>query len=201
MKTSVLILVQGRDFLVQLWRGREIIQTLQRHRSRERLDGEGSLLWQSQCEKRAMVSWRGFSAQTLHRDIWDWWQLDCPSSESWYIYPSLFSLSLSISFSCFGFRLFNQLNYVRPLFGSWYYLNLFYLDFHCFNPLNYIQFVLHSEFSGLLFVCMFGLGLRRCGKSCRLRWLNYLRPNIKHGEFSAEEDRIICTLFATIGSR
>ncbi|XP_038902615.1 transcription factor RAX1-like [Benincasa hispida] len=44
-------------------------------------------------------------------------------------------------------------------------------------------------------------GLRRCGKSCRLRWLNYLRPNIKHGEFSVEEDRIICTLFATIGSR
>ncbi|KAF2321749.1 hypothetical protein GH714_002074 [Hevea brasiliensis] len=44
-------------------------------------------------------------------------------------------------------------------------------------------------------------GLKRCGKSCRLRWLNYLRPNIKHGEFSDEEDRIICTLFASIGSR
>ncbi|KAL5565787.1 hypothetical protein UlMin_028951 [Ulmus minor] len=44
-------------------------------------------------------------------------------------------------------------------------------------------------------------GLKRCGKSCRLRWLNYLRPNIKHGEFSDEEDRIICSLFATIGSR
>ncbi|CAA2973359.1 transcription factor RAX2-like [Olea europaea subsp. europaea] len=44
-------------------------------------------------------------------------------------------------------------------------------------------------------------GLKRCGKSCRLRWLNYLRPNIKHGEFSDEEDRIICTLYATIGSR
>ncbi|XVE96604.1 hypothetical protein REPUB_Repub02eG0237300 [Reevesia pubescens] len=44
-------------------------------------------------------------------------------------------------------------------------------------------------------------GLRRCGKSCRLRWLNYLRPNIKHGEFSDDEDRIICTLFASIGSR
>ncbi|XP_004487066.1 transcription factor RAX2-like [Cicer arietinum] len=44
-------------------------------------------------------------------------------------------------------------------------------------------------------------GLRRCGKSCRLRWLNYLRPNIKHGEFSDEEDRIICTLYANIGSR
>ncbi|CAN4119398.1 unnamed protein product [Withania somnifera] len=44
-------------------------------------------------------------------------------------------------------------------------------------------------------------GLRRCGKSCRLRWLNYLRPNIKHGDFSDEEDRVICTLYANIGSR
>ncbi|KAG8387612.1 hypothetical protein BUALT_Bualt02G0039300 [Buddleja alternifolia] len=44
-------------------------------------------------------------------------------------------------------------------------------------------------------------GLKRCGKSCRLRWLNYLRPNIKHGEFTDEEDRIICTLYASIGSR
>ncbi|KAI3745285.1 hypothetical protein L1987_58396 [Smallanthus sonchifolius] len=33
-------------------------------------------------------------------------------------------------------------------------------------------------------------GLRRCGKSCRLRWLNYLRPNIKHGEFSDDEDKL-----------
>ncbi|KAK8956068.1 Transcription factor RAX3 [Platanthera guangdongensis] len=44
-------------------------------------------------------------------------------------------------------------------------------------------------------------GLKRCGKSCRLRWLNYLRPNIKHGEFSEAEDTTICTLFASIGSR
>ncbi|KAG4936328.1 hypothetical protein AAZX31_18G144100 [Glycine max] len=45
------------------------------------------------------------------------------------------------------------------------------------------------------------IGLKRCGKSCRLRWLNYLRPNIKHGEFSDEEDRIICSLYAIIGIR
>ncbi|CAL0304060.1 unnamed protein product [Lupinus luteus] len=44
-------------------------------------------------------------------------------------------------------------------------------------------------------------GLRRCGKSCRLRWLNYLRPNIKHGQFSDEEDRIIFSLYVNIGSR
>ncbi|CAN4083072.1 unnamed protein product [Withania somnifera] len=45
------------------------------------------------------------------------------------------------------------------------------------------------------------VGLKRCGKSCRLRWLNYLRPNIKHGEFTEEEDSIICTLYMSIGSR
>ncbi|XP_065875335.1 transcription factor RAX3-like [Euphorbia lathyris] len=45
------------------------------------------------------------------------------------------------------------------------------------------------------------IGLRRCGKSCRLRWLNYLRPNIKHGGFSEEEDNIICSLYVNIGSR
>ncbi|CAA0806702.1 myb domain protein 87 [Striga hermonthica] len=44
-------------------------------------------------------------------------------------------------------------------------------------------------------------GLRRCGKSCRLRWLNYLRPDIKHGAFTQEEDVIICDLYNKIGSR
>jgi len=35
-------------------------------------------------------------------------------------------------------------------------------------------------------------GLLRCGKSCRLRWTNYLRPDLKRGAFSeAEEDQII----------
>ncbi|KAI3725625.1 hypothetical protein L1987_65416 [Smallanthus sonchifolius] len=45
------------------------------------------------------------------------------------------------------------------------------------------------------------IGLKRCGKSCRLRWLNYLRPNIKHGGFSEEEDHLICSLYISIGSR
>ncbi|KAL6224119.1 hypothetical protein ACLB2K_002975 [Fragaria x ananassa] len=44
-------------------------------------------------------------------------------------------------------------------------------------------------------------GLNRCGKSCRLRWLNYLRPDIKRGSFTEEEDNVICTLFRSIGSR
>ncbi|KAL0914540.1 hypothetical protein M5K25_014896 [Dendrobium thyrsiflorum] len=45
------------------------------------------------------------------------------------------------------------------------------------------------------------IGMKRCGKSCRLRWLNYLQPNLKHGGFSEEEDNIICSLYVTIGSR
>ncbi|XP_062198532.1 transcription factor MYB36-like [Phragmites australis] len=45
------------------------------------------------------------------------------------------------------------------------------------------------------------IGLNRCGKSCRLRWLNYLRPNIRHGSFTDEEDRLICSLYISIGSR
>uniref|UniRef100_A0ACD5TE35 Uncharacterized protein n=1 Tax=Avena sativa TaxID=4498 RepID=A0ACD5TE35_AVESA len=44
-------------------------------------------------------------------------------------------------------------------------------------------------------------GLNRCGKSCRLRWLNYLRPDIRHGGYTDHEDRLICSLYASIGSR
>ncbi|GMH10790.1 hypothetical protein Nepgr_012631 [Nepenthes gracilis] len=44
-------------------------------------------------------------------------------------------------------------------------------------------------------------GLKRCGKSCRLRWLNYLRPHIKRGVFTEEEDNTIISLYAKIGSR
>ncbi|OIV97217.1 hypothetical protein TanjilG_02925 [Lupinus angustifolius] len=45
------------------------------------------------------------------------------------------------------------------------------------------------------------IGMKRCGKSCRLRWLNYLRPNIKHGGFTEEEDNTICSLYISIGTR
>ncbi|KAF5459708.1 hypothetical protein F2P56_019630 [Juglans regia] len=44
-------------------------------------------------------------------------------------------------------------------------------------------------------------GLQRCGKSCRLRWNNYLRPDIKRGQFSVLEDRTIIQLHALLGSR
>lgn len=44
-------------------------------------------------------------------------------------------------------------------------------------------------------------GLLRCGKSCRLRWTNYLRPDIKRGEFSLAEEQTIIQLHALLGNR
>ncbi|CAM6106701.1 unnamed protein product [Calypogeia fissa] len=44
-------------------------------------------------------------------------------------------------------------------------------------------------------------GLLRCGKSCRLRWINYLRPDLKRGNISEEEDQLIITLHTLLGNR
>jgi myb proto-oncogene protein len=44
-------------------------------------------------------------------------------------------------------------------------------------------------------------GLLRCSKSCRLRWTNYLRPGIRRGGFSDQEDRLIVHLQALLGNR
>ncbi|KAI4314136.1 hypothetical protein L6164_027072 [Bauhinia variegata] len=44
-------------------------------------------------------------------------------------------------------------------------------------------------------------GLQRCGKSCRLRWTNYLRPDIKRGKFSLEEEQTIIRLHALLGNK
>ncbi|KAK2990163.1 hypothetical protein RJ640_008427 [Escallonia rubra] len=44
-------------------------------------------------------------------------------------------------------------------------------------------------------------GLNRSGKSCRLRWLNYLRPNIKRGNISDQEEDLILRLHKLLGNR
>nr|CCO03001.1 MYB18 transcription factor [Saccharum officinarum] len=43
-------------------------------------------------------------------------------------------------------------------------------------------------------------GLQRCGKSCRLRWINYLRPDLKRGAFSQDEKDLIIELHAVLGN-
>ncbi|CAL9085519.1 unnamed protein product [Musa textilis] len=44
-------------------------------------------------------------------------------------------------------------------------------------------------------------GLNRCGKSCRLRWINYLRPDIKRGNFTEEEESLIIDLHSLHGNK
>nr|XP_043606842.1 myb-related protein 306-like [Erigeron canadensis] len=44
-------------------------------------------------------------------------------------------------------------------------------------------------------------GLLRCSKSCRLRWTNYLRPGIKRGSFTDQEEKMIIHLQALLGNR
>ena len=51
------------------------------------------------------------------------------------------------------------------------------------------------------FFCASHTGLNRCGKSCRLRWTNYLRPDIKRGKFTPEEEQTILQLHSVLGNK
>ncbi|KAJ3680342.1 hypothetical protein LUZ60_016620 [Juncus effusus] len=44
-------------------------------------------------------------------------------------------------------------------------------------------------------------GLLRCGKSCRLRWVNYLRAGLKRDDISKEEEDTITKLHASLGNK
>ncbi|KAG5035833.1 hypothetical protein JHK87_010743 [Glycine soja] len=63
--------------------------------------------------------------------------------------------------------------------------------------INYIK--LHGE--GCWRSLPKAAGLLRCGKSCRLRWINYLRPDLKRGNFTEEEDELIINLHGLLGNK
>ncbi|CAK7346408.1 unnamed protein product [Dovyalis caffra] len=63
--------------------------------------------------------------------------------------------------------------------------------------INYIHLYGHGNWRALPKQA----GLLRCGKSCRLRWINYLRPDIKRGNFSREEEDTIIKLHEMLGNR
>ncbi|KAK1394602.1 Transcription factor like [Heracleum sosnowskyi] len=44
-------------------------------------------------------------------------------------------------------------------------------------------------------------GLKRTGKSCRLRWVNYLHPGLKRGKMTPHEERLVVELHAKWGNR
>ncbi|GAU36728.1 hypothetical protein TSUD_318260 [Trifolium subterraneum] len=63
--------------------------------------------------------------------------------------------------------------------------------------INYIK--LHGE--GCWRSLPKAAGLLRCGKSCRLRWINYLRPDLKRGNFTEQEDDLIINLHTLLGNK
>ncbi|XP_062007079.1 transcription factor MYB1-like [Rosa rugosa] len=62
---------------------------------------------------------------------------------------------------------------------------------------NYIE--KHGE--GRWHKVPFQAGLNRCRKSCRMRWLNYLKPNIKRGDFAEDEVDLMIRLRKLLGNR
>jgi hypothetical protein len=83
------------------------------------------------------------------------------------------------------------------------------------EQVRYIYRIIESESKKKLNACFFFFGflsfymklmenctgLKRCGKSCRLRWLNYLRPDIKRGNISPDEEELIIRLHKLLGNR
>ncbi|XP_050204836.1 transcription factor MYB92-like [Mercurialis annua] len=65
------------------------------------------------------------------------------------------------------------------------------------NLVNFIEKHGHGSWRALPKLA----GLNRCGKSCRLRWTNYLRPDIKRGKFSEEEEQTILNLHSVLGNK
>lgn len=45
------------------------------------------------------------------------------------------------------------------------------------------------------------IGLNRTGKSCRLRWVNYLHPGLKRGKMTPQEEKLVVELHAKWGNR
>ncbi|KAF7805013.1 transcription factor MYB61 [Senna tora] len=67
----------------------------------------------------------------------------------------------------------------------------------------YISLIIYTLHSTLLHLILYAClpGLQRCGKSCRLRWINYLRPDLKRGAFSQHEENLIIELHSLLGNR
>ena len=67
-----------------------------------------------------------------------------------------------------------------------------------------LQWILYILMLIYMCVCFFvGMlkGLLRCGKSCRLRWINYLRGDLKRGNITQQEEEMIVRLHTTFGNR
>lgn len=80
--------------------------------------------------------------------------------------------------------------------GIYTFMNYDSLQFQF--PFSFLVSNFIYRFAYIIRIC---LGLSRCGKSCRLRWMNYLRPNVKHGNFTKEEEDVITSLHNKLGNK
>lgn len=69
------------------------------------------------------------------------------------------------------------------------------LSLRVFSCVDYTCYWAHC------WIYLLAAGLERCGKSCRLRWINYLRPELKRGSFTSEEEQIIIDVHRILGNR
>lgn len=109
--------------------------------------------------------------------IWNWSQMPKPAGK---IQVNVqFQWIKAQSWNCNGFFHF---------FGVLYMVCMLYLGENTLINLLFLSY-------------FFLLGLARSGKSCRLRWMNYLRPDIKRGNFSKEEEETILKCHEELGNR
>ncbi|KAK8494602.1 hypothetical protein V6N13_135990 [Hibiscus sabdariffa] len=66
-----------------------------------------------------------------------------------------------------------------------------------FKLINYVSIHGEGRWNSLA-TCA---GLKRRGKSCRLRWLNYLSPDVRRGNITLEEQLLILQLHTRWGNR
>ncbi|KAH9328845.1 hypothetical protein KI387_000953, partial [Taxus chinensis] len=70
------------------------------------------------------------------------------------------------------------------------------------EPLTFLNSIYSNLFClRCIIVLILWPGLMRCGKSCRLRWSNYLRPDLKRGNFTLQEEQTIVQLHQIVGNR
>ncbi|KAK7304576.1 hypothetical protein VNO77_42458 [Canavalia gladiata] len=112
-------------------------------------------------------------------------------------------LNPSPPFSLSSQRVFVELSYLKlhktPL--STLVLNQpFSFPFICFFKALEYYVILNQEIRCFAFETI-NIGLKRCGKSCRIRWTNYPRSDLKQDNFTTQEEDLIIKLHAAIGSR
>lgn len=131
------------------------------------------MLWESGVEKGKMDSARRWDLEEVHSSQWRR-LLEVTAQKCWYK-NKWFPMS-------------------GKLFFNWVFIFFFFLIFFWGGGIwNSWWFIFHLGwcFEGLL----------RCGKSCRLRWINYLRDDLKRGNITAEEDDTIVKLHSSWGNR